>query len=108
MSQESARGDVIVSEFVDDPDMQELVELFRTELPEKIGEIEAGVAGGDRAGLASIAHQMKGACAGYGYPQLGEAAKGLEQVARDEGCDVGAMQSAAEELIDLCRRASFG
>ena len=96
----------IISEFADDPDMQELVELFRFELPERIAALEASLDRGDTDALARLAHQLKGASAGYGFPTLGEAAAQVERDARHVPTDIHRLADSTNDLVDLCRRAA--
>ena len=71
----------LYSDFADDPDMAELIDLFLDDLPNRVTSLRAALAAGDMAGLRRFAHQLKGAAGGYGYPTLGEAAAALEHAA---------------------------
>jgi len=93
----------IRSRFCNDPDMAELVTYFVQEVPQRLEALRACCASGDREGVQRIAHQLKGASAGYGFDVLGEAAASLEaplmqQAALDD------VQSQIDELTDLLRR----
>ncbi len=61
---------------------------------------------GDRVCLARLAHQLKGAAGGYGFPRISEAAAVLEAA-----CGVGnsdATASALEQLVRLMSRTQSG
>ena len=96
------------SEFADDPEMADLVELFTGELPKRISALTEAVSRGDHAALQRLAHQLKGAAPGYGYPTIGQAAARVEDPLRD-AADLGAALEAVtplvDELIALCRSA---
>jgi HPt (histidine-containing phosphotransfer) domain-containing protein len=100
----------IRSEFAGDPEMKELIELFLTDLPVRIESLQAAHAAGNVAVLKRLAHQLRGASAGYGYPTLGFAAGAVEDGIRALGSDTApqALSRIGEEvnaLVDMCRRA---
>lgn len=92
------------SQLANDPEMTELVQLFLSELPQRIDAVSRAWEERELATLKRLAHQLKGSCAGYGYPSIGAAAASvetdltgdapLEKVAKD-----------VDELLALCRRA---
>jgi HPt (histidine-containing phosphotransfer) domain-containing protein len=98
------------SEFAGDPEMKELIELFLQELPVRIESIRAAMETGDATALKRLAHQLRGASAGYGYPTLGTAAGAVEDRIKALGAEaapqtltkIGAEVGA---LVDMCRRA---
>ncbi len=83
---------VIRSEFAGDPEMDGIVFLFVSELPQRIEGIQSALAASDWERLRTLAHQLKGAAGGYGFPQLGSAAALVEQGIR-EGCDLNVIKS---------------
>jgi HPt (histidine-containing phosphotransfer) domain-containing protein len=91
----------LLSEFADDPEMVELVELFVAGLPAQMAKLEAAGAAGDHDGLRRLAHQLKGAAGGYGFPTITDAAGSLEAVTT-AGAPFGEELSA---LLHLCRCA---
>jgi len=102
----------ILSEFAADPDMAELVELFVTELPTRVAALNAAWSGKRLTDLTRLAHQLKGASAGYGFPAIGNAAGTLEAGLKQ--LDAATAQASVErlakeyrELVDLCGRASL-
>jgi HPt (histidine-containing phosphotransfer) domain-containing protein len=94
----------MLSEFADDMDMQPLISEFLAELDERLAAMETLVRQGDFAELGRLAHQLKGAGGGYGYPAITQAAACLEGAARGEAPDeqVGPAFTA---LAALCRQA---
>lgn len=97
------------SQFADDPEMSELVELFVSELPSRVDSLATALSSGEFAQLQRLAHQLKGASAGYGYPAIGQAAASVEETLRTgvEG-DVAGLKDQVEGLIGLCRAAQRG
>lgn len=77
-SGEPMTADPIRSRFADDPEMGEIVSYFVAEVPHRLHELRRSWDAGDRARVRTIAHQMKGAAGGYGFPQIGESAAALE------------------------------
>jgi len=102
-------SDPIRSAFADDPDMLELVELYVAEMPERLRILEALWHSGDGEGLQRIAHQLKGASAGYGYGEVTDAARDLEMalVGSDVCEELEAVQREFEALVDVCSRVSM-
>jgi HPt (histidine-containing phosphotransfer) domain-containing protein len=82
----------IRSLFEDDPDMAELVRGFASELPARATSLEELLSQNDLPELQRLAHQLKGAGGGYGFPQITDAAAGLEQAIKD-----GAEESILKE-----------
>ncbi|UCD74143.1 MAG: Hpt domain-containing protein [Phycisphaerales bacterium] len=94
------------SEFAGDADMMELVEFFVSDLREKIEAIIEAWKAGDGQRLRRLAHQLKGAGGGYGFPTITEAAGDLEHHLMDDEAGLSALGEKVEALILLCRRAS--
>ena len=91
----------VVSELAGDEEMTELIESFTAGLSAKANRLEAALDENDRESIRRMAHQLKGAAGGYGYPSITLAAARLEQNAR-EGAQLA---QALAELCVLCRRA---
>jgi HPt (histidine-containing phosphotransfer) domain-containing protein len=99
----------LISDLVDDPDMRELIELFVEELPDRIAAIEAAITDGDQATLKRIAHQLKGASAGYGFTVIGKAAGQVESMLVESSApleEIQGLRSRVDDLLTLCRKAS--
>jgi PAS domain S-box-containing protein len=96
----------IQSQFAGDPDMADVIEEFVARLP---GTVTAMVESLERSGhedLRRLAHQLKGAGGGYGYPLLTEQARKLEDATRT--ADVEAERVALNELQALARSVIVG
>jgi HPt (histidine-containing phosphotransfer) domain-containing protein len=101
-------GPTLRSEFADDPEMADLVELFTDELPKRITALHEAVARADHAALQRLAHQLKGAAPGYGYPTIGQAAARVENPLRDAADPAAALESVkplVDHLVTVCRSA---
>ncbi|MFP4144161.1 MAG: ATP-binding protein [Phycisphaeraceae bacterium] len=92
------------SEFESDPDMLELIDAFLGELPERLHRIAAAASESDRHALVTLSHQLKGAAGGYGFSPITEAARTVEQHAKEEAA-LDELKQAVEQLDSLCRRA---
>ncbi len=93
------------SAFADDPEMAELIADFLQEIPGRLEAIEEAIGQGDHERVAAIAHQLKGAGGGYGFPPISDAAAALERAARAEA-DHERVRANASALIEVCRRAA--
>jgi len=96
----------LLSEFADDPDMGELVELFLAELPDRVAALERAMRARDAEMISHLAHQLKGAGGGYGYPAITDNALLLERAAR-EGKDVDHLVKPFQALAHTCHRATL-
>ncbi len=96
------------SQFADDPEMAELVELFVDELPQRIQSLRAAFESRDAQSLRRLTHQLRGASAGYGFPAIGEAAGAVESRLRTDPAPeaLDGLNRQLNDLIDLCARAT--
>jgi len=94
----------LVSELASDPDMAELVGLFVKELPQRADAIEQCLDRSDYQELARLAHQLKGAAGGYGFPTITEKAAIVEQQAKDRSA-IEELSTVVRELSAMCRAA---
>ena len=98
-------GQPLHSEYAGDPDMRELVEMFVSDLPERVEAIEKAVRQADMANLTRLSHQLKGAAGGYGFTPITDAAATVETLAKAEK-DLQEMEMSIAQLLSLCRRAT--
>lgn len=105
--QNAASRAPILSEYADDADMIELVESFVSELPKRVEAITSAAKECRATDLKRIAHQLRGAAPGYGFPIIGTAAARLEDHMRQApaNVDLTTFKSQIDELIDVCSRA---
>lgn len=92
----------ITSEFADDPDMANLIAEFVASLPGRAHAILDRLDQGAIEQARTMAHQLKGAGGGYGFPSITEAARVVERAIRERRIDDA--QMAAKALITLCAR----
>ncbi len=88
----------------DDEDLAELIQEFVSELPQRIEGMRQALAEQDLTTLQVLAHRLKGAGGGYGYPPITEAAKSLESALKAEE-DMDHLVELIDELAAVCRRA---
>lgn len=91
------------SEFRDDPDMTGIIALFVRELPQRLSAMQEAHTSGNIEQLRVLAHQLKGAAGGYGFPRLGEAAALVDRGV-SEGCDANVIRSRLGMLASLVSR----
>ena len=101
---ETLESEPLVSQ-LKDADLQELVEYFVGELPGRIASFEEAARLQELSTLEGLAHQMKGAAAGYGFPAITDAAEVLEMDIKSCSC-VDKINGDLDVLINLCRRAT--
>src|SRR5262245_46007934 len=94
--------DPIRSVYEDDPDMLEIVREFACELPARIAKLEAHLAANELRELQTLAHQLKGAGGGYGFPQITELAASLE-AALKQGLEGAVVKDRAHALCACMR-----
>lgn len=102
----------ILSEFATDPDMADLVELFVSEMPARIESLSKAWESRDYESLKRLAHQLKGASAGYGFPTIGAAAGVVEERLLGVGStgfgeQAEAIAAQVRELSEMCKRVSL-
>jgi HPt (histidine-containing phosphotransfer) domain-containing protein len=107
MTIETTGAPPLYSTIANDPDLGELVDLFVSELPERVGNLQSALDRGDSEELGRYAHQLKGAAGSYGFGQLTPALKRLELLGREQATEE-ALRAALEEVKDLCARVRGG
>lgn len=104
MTQFNQKMDAVVSNLTGDVDMADLLEMFVLELPKRVEAIHAAMSRTDMDGVSRLAHQLKGAAGGYGFPTISQAAMSLERLSAS-AADLDQIQAEINALTDLCRRA---
>ncbi|MDA0282606.1 MAG: ATP-binding protein [Planctomycetota bacterium] len=97
----------LVSDFADDADMCEIIEMFIDGLEERLETIRKAFDDRNFTTVSGIAHQLKGAAGGYGYPTLSELAFDVEQKAKTNQPE-DQIQASLMILVEQCKRAIFG
>lgn len=100
---QTCEADVFYSALADDPVLSEIVALYVAEMPDRVAGLVARCEAGDHAGLATLAHQMKGAAGSHGFGQLTPYAARLEQLAR-RAAPASEIRPALEALVEACGR----
>jgi HPt (histidine-containing phosphotransfer) domain-containing protein len=104
----SAKADVIISEFADDPEMAELVDFFLSDLEKHVTAMANAWQEADHEALRGLAHQLKGAAGGYGFPTLTKAAAAVEASLLAKQAELSQVGERVDELIVMCRKAAAG
>ena len=99
-------NDPIRSEYANDPDLADILDEFVTGLGDTVSAMREAIANNHHEKLHGLAHQLKGSGGGYGYPQLTNAAKVLEDAANAK--DAEAAKLAFSELCALCKAVEAG
>lgn len=93
------------SEFADDEDFAELLEMFTDEIPDRRQRLEAAFNAQSLEELKTLAHQLKGAGGGYGFPDLSVVAARLEEACKNN--DQDGMNLGYEELQSYLSRITI-
>jgi PAS domain S-box-containing protein len=83
------------------PRRTKLLDRFVGGLDQRAEAIRTALVEADRARLHTLAHQLKGAAGGYGFPALSQAAGQVEASIEK---DIAEMQHAVDDLILLCKQ----
>jgi CheY-like chemotaxis protein len=84
------------------PKLAKLVDRFLTGLDDRLAAIQHAVEDDDRKALKTLAHQLKGAAGGFGFPNISRAASEVEFSTEREVED---LTSAINDLTALCQQA---
>lgn len=106
MSQLDAQSNPIRSEFASDSEMTELIEMFVNEMPERISSISTCCREQRLTELQTLAHQLKGSGAGYGFEPISIVAAQLESSLKSH-IDIETIRKEVDELVDICRRVAI-
>ncbi|MBI1248081.1 hypothetical protein GC197_09595 [bacterium] len=98
---------LIYSDFGDDEDLGELVEMFISEIPDRVQSMMEAAEASDWDQLCRIAHQMKGAAGSYGFGEVTNVAAVVESACR-EGASAETIQRSLQELVSMCLRMRAG
>jgi histidine phosphotransfer protein HptB len=90
-----------------DPDLGFLVELFVSEIPERLEQMLADLEAANWAGLQHIAHQLKGAAGSYGFNEVTPFADLVETLASQRESEERIL-AAVTSLIAVCRQMRAG
>lgn len=86
------------------PQFAALVERFIAELPRRVSAIRDEVDAQRREEAARLAHQLRGAGGGYGFPDVSAAAAMLEEAC--SGGDLSRAHAALRALAAACEAAA--
>jgi HPt (histidine-containing phosphotransfer) domain-containing protein len=94
--------------YADDPEMAELLVYFVGELQHCVDRLTQAWQSASHDDLRILAHQIRGAAGGYGFPTVTSSAAELEQALLSDETQVALLKEKVEDLIALCRRAASG
>lgn len=80
----------------------ELLELFVETTASNLDRLQNGLAAGDSSQVSEAAHTIKGSSANLGLMEIAEAAKGIEERARQNSLEGAA--DAAESIRGACKQ----
>lgn len=95
----------IHSSFADDEMMAELVDMFVSEIPDRVKTLEGAYADSDFELLRRTAHQLKGAFGSYGFETLTAPARELE-ASLDKHASTEEVRQYLDKLVGFCERMS--
>jgi CheY-like chemotaxis protein len=89
-----------LAELLAKPRMAQLVDRFVRGLDQRVQSLRDAIAADDQQQLKVLAHQLKGAAGGYGFPEISRAAAGFEAAVNEH--DLQSLQAQLDQLISLC------
>jgi len=92
-----------LSKLMAKPATAKLVEKFLAGLGQRVTAIQQSLQANDLPQLKTLAHQLKGAAGGYGFPSLTEAARKVEQAVASNA-DAKTISANVRGLADLCQQ----
>jgi len=92
----------VYSDFADDPDFEELLEMFAETIEERQGQLRQQFRDGSVDEMRVTAHQLKGAGGGYGFDGLSSAAAQLEEACKEN--DVDRVGESLDALLGYMQR----
>ncbi len=98
----------LYSSFAEEPEMAPIIEEFIDGLPRMTEALSTARRGADHVSLKRVAHQLKGAAGGYGFPSITDAAAAVERAASALPTDGALVDDRLEALFMLCRLARAG
>ena len=96
----------LASSFAGQPELEELIEVFARELPERAERISEAIDNQDFKAVVALAHRLKGAASVYGFDPIAKIALAVEQQLKENGNFVQA-KAIVLELKKLCARANY-
>lgn len=112
MSHASRPAEPLVSRFAGDPEMADMVCFFLDELPARVEAIKSAWAARELRLLSRLAQTLGGSGAGYGFPEIRDAASAIgaeiRTAAPTRAPDLEAIDAQVAELVGLCSRACAG
>jgi PAS domain S-box-containing protein len=91
---------VLISAYCDDPELASLIHPFVNRLAGQLAEMRQMLCGHKHEELRRLAHRLKGAGGSYGYQQLTDAGKSLEEAAQaqDDAAEAAALDVVASVI----------
>jgi HPt (histidine-containing phosphotransfer) domain-containing protein len=80
--------------------MAQLVDRFVRGLDQRVESLRKAIVEDDHQQLKVIAHQLKGAAGGYGFPEISRAAANIESAVHEQ--NLQSLQTQLDELVGLC------
>ena len=107
MSDASQPFEPIISDLSGDEDLIDIIEEFVDELPDRVSAMTTAFEEQNFEELRRLAHQLKGAAGGYGFPSITDSALQVELAADLKNADQATdkLVKDIEALTELCRRA---
>jgi CheY-like chemotaxis protein len=102
----SNHGETMVSEFISDPEMAEILGEFVGRLEGQVEAMRQAYENCRWEELQRLGHRLKGAGGSYGYPLLTDAGRQLEEAVKAQ--DFVAASMAIERIAGMCQAAVNG
>ena len=99
----------IFSDFLDEPGMPKIINMFLDEIPKSIAALEILFSEDKKDEFCKMIHQLKGAGGGYGFPMITRMALGIEKKIRAPKKDWKQdVQKNLEDFVSILHRVHAG
>ena len=98
----------LLSRYHNDPELADLLLAFHAALHEACDRLQNNLRAESLSRIRHVAHQLKGAGGGYGYPEITEAAFALEAACDRSDRISEEICTLVGALVEICQRAQAG
>lgn len=101
------RRSPLTSSFAHDDEMAGLVEAFVDQVQERIDALRDAFEIGEDRTVHALLSEIRGGGSGCGFPEIAACAAEMQHTLEAGEAESSALSERLEELVDLCRRATY-
>jgi HPt (histidine-containing phosphotransfer) domain-containing protein len=104
---ETRRESPLISSFAHDDHMAGVVETFLDQVQERIDALRDAFEIGEDDTVRAVLGEIRGGGSGCGFPDIAACAAEMQHALDAGEAEASAVSEQLEELINLCRRATY-